>query len=74
MDGIPIGFGSALSILIFTSWHFLLQCLDSGYLIVGEAKLMRAVQIAANVGTILGIPLAVAGLSLELLGRKKLSD
>jgi hypothetical protein len=70
-NGVLVGFGSALSIIVFVSWHFLSLCLDSGYLIVGEAKLMEAIQITTNVGVVLGILLVVAGLGMELLGRKK---
>ena len=71
VNGILIGFGSALSIVIFASWHLLLLCLDSGYLIVGEADVMKAAQIATNVGAILGILLVVAGLGIELLWKKR---
>jgi len=70
MNGVLIGFGSALSIVLPTSWHLLMLVLDSEYLIVAEAKVIEAAQIATSVGTILGIILVVAGSSLELLRRK----
>lgn len=71
LDGILIGFGFALSILLFASWHLLLRCLDSRYLIVGEAKVMEATHIATGVGTLLGVLLVAVGLVVELLGRRK---
>ncbi len=70
ISGVLIGFGSALSIILPTSWHLLMLVLDSEYLIVAEARVIEAAQIAASVGTILGILLVAAGLSMELLGRK----
>jgi len=71
INGILVGFGSALFIVIFASWYLLSLCLDSGYLIVGEAKVMEAAQMATNVGTILGILLVIAGLGMELFRRKR---
>jgi len=72
INGFLIGFGSALSIILFTAWQLLWRVLDSGYLIVAEAKVIEAAQIATNVGTIFGILLVIAGLGFELLGKKKL--
>lgn len=74
INGVLIGFGSALSIICFASWLLFLRVLDSGYLIVVEADVMEAAQIAANVGAILGILLVVAGLGMELFRRKKASE
>ena len=70
IDNFLIGFGSALSIILFTSWQLLWRVLDSGYLIVAEAKVIKAAQIATNVGTVLGILFVAAGLGMELLERK----
>jgi len=69
-----MGFGSALSIILFAAWQLLWAVIDSGYLIVAEADVIEAAQIATNVGTIFGILLVIAGLGLELLGKKKLSN
>lgn len=71
LNGVLIGFGSALSVIVFASWHLLLRCLESRYLIVGEAKVIQAAQIATNVGTVVGVLLVVAGLGMELLGRMR---
>lgn len=54
------------------AWQLLWRDLDSGYLVVAEAKVIEAAQIATNVGTIFGVLLVIAGLGLELLGKKKL--
>ena len=69
-----MGFGSALSIILFAAWQLLWLVLDSGYLIVAEADVIEAAQIATNVGIIFGILLVIVGLGLELLGKKKLSN
>jgi hypothetical protein len=74
INGFLIGFGSALSIILFASWILLLRVLESGYLIVAEAKVIEAAQIATNAGTIFGILLVIAGLGLELLGKKRDSN
>lgn len=70
INGFLIGFGSALLIILFVAWQLLWRVLDSGYLIVAEADVIEAAQIATNVGTIFGILLVIAGLGLELLGKK----
>jgi len=72
INGFLIGFGSALSITLFAAWQLLWRVLDSEYLIVAEAKVIEVAQIATNVGTIFGILLVIAGIGLELLGKKKL--
>lgn len=69
VSGVLVGFGSALSVAIYTAWDLLLACLDSEYLIVGEAKVIRAAEIATHIGTALGILLIIAGLSVALFGR-----
>jgi len=69
INGVLIGFGSALSIVVSAAWVLLSLVLESRYLIVSEAKVVGAAQIAAIVGSILGIVLIVAGLGLELRAR-----
>jgi len=71
IDGFLIGFGSALSIILLASWILLLRVLESGYLTVAEADIIEAAQIATIIGTLLGVLLVTAGLSLELAGRKR---
>jgi hypothetical protein len=71
LGGVLIGSGSALSVVVFVSWQLLMWCLESGYLIVGEAKVVEAAQVATVVGAVLGVLLVVAGLGLELFGRKR---
>ena len=66
INGVLIGFGSALSIVVSTAWVLLSLVLKSEYLIVAEAKVIEAAQIATVVGSILGMVLVVAGLGLEL--------
>ena len=68
-NGVLIGFGSALSIVVSTTWVLLSLVLESEYLIVAEAKVIEAAQTATIVGSILGIVLIVAGLGLELHAR-----
>lgn len=72
INGFLIGFGLALSIILFAAWQLLWRVLESEYLIVAEAKVIEAAQIVTNVGTVFGVLLVVAGLGLELLGKKKL--
>ena len=69
INGVLIGFGSALSIVVSTAWVLLSLVLESEYLIVAEAKVIGAAQIATVVGSILGMVLVVAGLGLELHAR-----
>ena len=69
INGVLIGFGSALSIVVSTAWVLLSLVLKSEYLIVAEAKVIEAAQIATVVGSILGMVLVVAGLGLELHAR-----
>jgi hypothetical protein len=45
LGGVLIGSGSALSVVVFVSWQLLMWCLESGYLIVGEAKVVEAAQV-----------------------------
>jgi len=59
---------------MFTSWQLLWRVLDSKYLIVAEAKVIEAAQIATNIGAVLGILLIAVGLGIELLGRKKIGE
>ncbi|MDH5779271.1 MAG: hypothetical protein OEZ29_01600 [Candidatus Bathyarchaeota archaeon] len=69
MNGVLIGFGSALSVVVSAAWVLLSLVLESRYLIVAEAKVVEAAQIATVVGAILGIVLIGAGLGLELHAR-----
>ena len=68
MNGVLIGFGSALSTVVFSAWCLLWMVLDSGYFIVTEAKVIKAAYIATNVGVFLGILLVAIGLGIELFG------
>lgn len=70
MNGVIIGFGSALSTVVSAAWVLLSLVLESKYLVVEEAKVIGAAQIATVVGSILGIVLVVAGLGLELRANK----
>lgn len=74
ISGILIGFGSAMSLIVYASWILLGWVLESKYLIVFEAKVISAAETATNLGTILGILLVVAGLGMELLARIRKSD
>jgi len=69
INGVLIGFGSALSIVVSAAWVLLSLVLESEYLIVAEAKVIGAAQIAIVVGAIVGIVLVVAGLGVELHAR-----
>jgi hypothetical protein len=69
MNGVIIGFGSALSIAVSAAWVLLSLVLESEYLVVAEAKVIEAAQTATVVGSILGIVLVVARLGLELHAR-----
>jgi len=71
LNGILIGFGSALSIITFASWHILLLSVSQRFLIIGEADFMQAVEITANLTTIMGILCVITGLSMELHQRWK---
>ncbi len=72
IDGFLIGFGSALSIIVSAASVFLSRVLESGYLIVEEAKVIKAAQIATNAGILLGLLLVAAGLGIELSRRCKM--
>jgi hypothetical protein len=52
-------------------WNLLVRCLESIHLVAGEAKGIEAAQTATITGTLLGVLLVTAGLSLELAGRKR---
>ena len=69
MNGVLIGFGSALSMVVSAAWVLLSLVLESEYLIVAEAKVIEAAQTATIVGSILGMVLVIAGLGLELYTR-----
>ena len=64
-----MGFGAALSIILFTGWNFLLAVLDSGYVIVAEADVIELAQLTTAVGAMVGILLIAAGVGVELLAR-----
>jgi hypothetical protein len=69
IKGILIGFGLALSIVAFAAWTLLLMFVESGYLIVGEAKVMEGAQTATVAGVVLGVLLVVAGVGLRQCGK-----
>ena len=71
LNGILTGFGAALSIITFASWHILLLAVSSRFLIIGEADFMQAVEFASYLTTIIGILCVVTGLSMELYQRRK---
>jgi len=71
LNGVLIGFGSALSTVTFASWHVLLLAVSSRFLIIGEADFMQAVEYATYLMTILGILCAITGLGIELYQRLK---
>ena len=45
MNGVLIGFGSALSIVVSTAWVLLSLVLELRYLVVAEAKVIGAASI-----------------------------
>lgn len=65
-SGVLIGFGSALSLVVYAAWDLLQNVLESEYLIVHEAKVISAAQTASHVGIVLGILLVFTGVSIEL--------
>jgi len=71
LNGVLVGFGFALSIVVFASWHFLVFSISQGFLVVGEADFMQAVEVAANLMTAVGVLLTVAGIGVELYQRHK---
>lgn len=71
LNGTLIGFGSALSIITFASWHILLLFVSQRFLMVDEADFMEAVEITTNLMTILGILLTITGINMELYQRRK---
>jgi len=71
VNGVLVGFGSALSVFAFASWQVLVFSVSQGFLIVGEADFVRAVEVAANFMIAIGILLIVIGISMELYQRWK---
>ena len=65
-SGILIGFGSAMSLVVYVVWDLLGRVLESEYLIVQEAKVVSAAETAAHTGTLLGMLLVFTGVSIEL--------
>ena len=65
-SGVLIGFGSAVSLVVYAAWDLLQNVLESEYLIVHEAKVISAAETASHVGIVLGILLVFAGLNMEL--------
>ncbi len=71
LNGVLIGFGSALALIVSTAWCLLWMVLDSGYFVVTEAKVITAAYLATNAGVVLGILLLAIGLGIELFARKR---
>ncbi|MCW4019874.1 MAG: hypothetical protein NWF14_01405 [Candidatus Bathyarchaeota archaeon] len=66
ISGILIGFGTAMSLIVYATWDLLARVLESKYLIVHEAKVISAAETATQIGTIVGMLLVFTGLSIEL--------
>ena len=65
-SGVLIGFGSAVSLVVYAALDLLQNILESEYLILHEAKVISAAETASHVGIVLGILLVFAGLNMEL--------